>query len=136
MKSKSEKESFKIKAVLSEGCVFFTVAVFLFYLLGKSFLPDIVPVMTFKTISSFLAFSFLIAAFNALLKAEKLSAVFRYILHFAGCMASFAVVFLGMLDLGETGAKKMILFFFAILVYIIIMLLRKLFVFLCRKMSV
>lgn len=130
---KSGQGPTKIKRILRGGCVIFTFAVFLFYLFGDTILPDIVPVMTLKTVSCFLAFSFLVSAFNSLLRAKKPSAGFRYILHFAGIMTSFAVIFLGIYNFGETGARNMIFFFIAILVYVAIMLLRWLFTALYRK---
>nr|MBQ4319661.1 hypothetical protein [Clostridia bacterium] len=100
-------------------CAFFTVAVFVTNLVGTlAKQSQIVPTVSFMALLLF--FSFCIAAVNRVF-ASKLNPVIKFTIHFIGCTAAFALVFVVFSGYYKNSSSAVFIMFFFILCYLIVM---------------
>jgi len=126
-KKKSQKKQYSglefFKAALYNyiypTCAFFTAAVFITNLVGTlAKQSQIVPTLSFMAL--LFLFSLCIASVNRVF-ASKLNPVIKFTVHFIGCTASFALVFVVFSGYYKNSSSSVFIMFFFVLCYFIIM---------------
>ena len=120
-KKYTEKDFFRsmLYNYIYPTCSFFTIAVFITNIVGTlAKQSQIVPTLSFMAL--LFLFSLSIALLNRVFYT-KLNPVVKFTVHFVGCTAAFALVFIVFSGYYKSSSSSVFIMFFFALVYLIIM---------------
>ncbi len=96
------------KRTVSNTCIIFTAAVFLFYIFAALINPDTKSVMTLPVLAATLFASLLISLCSEVFKIKKLASPIKYILNFVLSITSCLFIYIAVLGMGETAGQKFV----------------------------
>jgi len=120
-KKYTEKDFFRsmLNNYIYPTCSFFTIAVFITNIVGTlAKQAQIVPTLSFMAL--LFLFSLSISILNRVFYT-KLNPVVKFTIHFVGCTAAFALVFVVFSGYYKNSSSSVFIMFFFALVYLIIM---------------